>query len=188
LEHSVKGYDVSEDTRDLWLKHISNTKDQLDKYIKTLGYEEDLQVFLDKVAVEKRSTVIKMMDKAYWDLFQKLVDEGDYSLLLMCTEEIKRMILDITAGEKSVEFMDTKYIHEQLQAGLFTKERYTGFFREILLILREADAEDFKEIYDNILHDKDKTVAQYFEVIYTMVISLKLKVDVIISSMSDKKL
>jgi hypothetical protein len=175
----VEDYDIPEDTRELWLSHISNTQDTLDKYIKILGYEKDLQVFLEKMEAEKKSVVTKMMDKAYWDLFQKLVDEGDYSLLLMCTDEIKKMILEVTADEKSVEFMDTKYIHEQLKAGLFTKERYLGFFREILLVLRHADAEDFEKIYDKILDDQDKTVAQYFEIIYTMVMSLKLKIDAI---------
>jgi len=182
-KQSVKDYDIPEDTRELWLSHISNTQDTLDKYIKTLGYEEDLQVFLDKMEAKKKSAVTKMMDKAYWDLFQKLVEDEDYSLLLMCVDEIKKMILAITVDEKYVEFMDTKYINEQLKAGLFTKERYVGFFREILWVLRSADAEDFEPIYDNILGEEDKTVAQYFEIIYTMAMSLQLKIDVIKSQL-----
>lgn len=197
MEKYIKSNEKDIDINSIWLESIGNFKETIYKYIKLLGAVDELQLFLVSVENQKRNIIFSILDKIYWNKFEKSLEESKYELLNLIIMDINKLFHDIINITKTKiinseyinELLDCSYIETQIKYNLFDKNRIKNLAKEIFMILKKLDSKEFEILYEKINYELDdnnddinKFLSTVFQRIYMMLLNIKNKIDIINST------
>lgn len=174
----------NEETINHWLPHYENLIQKIRSYCKSIGILDKVDEFVLAFEQQKFDIVKEIMDKVYWDKIEEDLNENNLDIVYNNLNDLKITLLDIIP--KSVikndlnEYFDMDYIKHLVENNILDKEYLLGLFKYVINILKEWDAESFKEKYENELIEINKVDGTYNHFIRCiiqrlMVLSIDLK-------------
>ena len=143
----------NEETKNHWMPHYENLISKICAYCKAVGILEKVEVFVLTFEQKKYDIVKEIMDKAYWDRIEEDLNENNLEVVYNNLVELKTILFDIIPKpintEYVNEYLDIEYIKQLVNNKILDKEYLLKLFIFVIGILKEWDAEDFKEKYDN---------------------------------------
>jgi len=115
---------------------LQRIKVTLEQYIRSMNLENDVQEFLQGMQQEKESIVRQTFQKAYWDKMVEDLENKNFSLFLLCLDEIRDLLhrrRPQLTPEQLQEILDPEFIQQQLELDpqLFDRTRIQHYFDQI---------------------------------------------------------
>ena len=115
---------------------LQRIKVNLEQYIQSMKLENDVQEFLQGMQREKESIVRQTFQKAYWDRIAEDLENKDFTLFLLCLDEIRDLLHQRRphlTPEQLQEVLDPDFIQQQLELDpqLFDRTRIQHYFDQI---------------------------------------------------------
>jgi hypothetical protein len=143
----------NEETINHWLPHYQNLILKIRSYCKNIGILEKLDEFVYVFEQQKYDIVKEIMDRAYWDKVEEDIDNNNLDIVFSNLLELKTILLDIIPKSMNTnyinEYFDIEYIKHLVDKKIFDKDYLMRLFIFVIGILKEWDAESFKEKYDD---------------------------------------
>jgi len=150
----------NEETINHWLPHYENLILKIRSYCKAINIVEKVDDFIFAFDQQKYDIVKEIMDKAYWDKIEEDINENNLDIIYSNLSELKTLLLDIipkTVNTKYLdEYFDIDYIKCLVTNKVLDKEYLLKLFMFVIGILKEWDAESFKEKYNEEIIDINK--------------------------------
>lgn len=112
----------------------------LDRYIRLLGLQDDLEEFMEGMAQEKETLVSRVLHQAYLDMLVETLNSKDFTVLLLCLEEIRDLVHEhfpSLTPEQLDDILDPSFIQRQLDhhaqgvENMFDRARVQNYFDRI---------------------------------------------------------
>jgi hypothetical protein len=136
-----------------WLPHYENLISKIRSYCKAVGILEKVDEFVFAFEQKKYDIVKEIMDKAYWDKIEEDINENYLDVIYNNLAELKTILIDIIPKSVNTEYIneyfDIEYIKQLVNNKMLDKEYLLKLFVFVIGILKEWDADGFKEKYDN---------------------------------------
>ena len=115
---------------------LQRIKVNLEQYIQSMKLENDVREFLQGMQREKESIVRQTFQKAYWDRIAEDLENKDFTLFLLCLDEIRDLLhhrRPHLTPEQLQEVLDPNFIQQQLELDpqLFDRTRIQHYFDQI---------------------------------------------------------
>lgn len=153
-------YTGNEETIAHWMPHYQNLIQKIRSYCKNVGILEKLDKFVSIFEQQKYDIVKEIMDIAYWNKIEEDIDARNLDIIYSNLSELKTVILDIIPKTINTdyidEYFDLEYIKHLVENNVLDKDYLIKLFIFVINILKEWDAEVFKEKYDNEINEIQK--------------------------------
>lgn len=100
------------------------------------------QILSYKPVVINLEELQNQYDRAFWDSFREKYDAGDYNLLFLLLDEIKKILLavDPSNSQKINDVLDVPFIRQQILAGAYSPEELRLLTNAILDLIKRCQA------------------------------------------------
>jgi hypothetical protein len=165
--------------------------------VKELGWESLYEAYEKEKKKQSLDRLSFTMENAFWDAFRDSLYQQDYFLLEKTIVEVRDLMLQIPhpfLSNRGKDYLEDLFhgLEDKNAWSELTADRARGFFLALLSYLRESDSVAFEEVYNASMHDLETTavkdvpelVSRGFESVYALLIQLRAKIQMILSSSS----
>jgi len=110
------------ETDNIWVKEITTLENKLLSYINKLKGNELHQQNMIIFESEKELQVAKILDNAFWKLFEENIENNDYEMLIKNYQEMKIKLLEISKDRDVEEYFDAELLSKSIISNDFKVE------------------------------------------------------------------
>jgi hypothetical protein len=137
------------DTDNIWIKEITSLQNKILSYINKLKGNEIHQKNMIIFEKEKEKQITKIVDNAFWKLFQENLENNDYEMLIINYKKMKEKLLEIKNDKDIEEYFDVDLLTNDILSNNFKAETLISMIKFICNKLLEYGPPSFdKKIID----------------------------------------
>lgn len=119
------------DTDNIWIKEITSLQNKILSYINKLKGNEIHQKNMIIFEKEKEKQITKIVDNAFWKLFQENLENNDYEMLIINYKKMKEKLLEIKNDKDIEEYFDVDLLTNDILSNNFKAETLISMIKFI---------------------------------------------------------